>query len=71
MTARRKKLIPAVLLIAGATSGCDGPKKCDPAKDGACKPDGGFICESDDCFPAIGDDGGVEYDATGQPVCLC
>lgn len=69
MTARRKKLIPAVLLVVASTSGCDGPKKCDPAKDGACQPDGGFVC-GEDCFPSIGADGGVEYD-NGEPVCLC
>jgi hypothetical protein len=69
MKSRRKKLLPAVLALTA--TGCDnGPEKCDPAKT-LCKPDGGFYCTNNECFPAMYADGGIQYDATGQAICLC
>jgi hypothetical protein len=68
MTSLTKKLIPAALVLT-TTSGC-GPSKCDPNND-VCRPDGGYYCSNSECGPEIGTDGGVQYDPSGEVICLC
>ena len=66
----KKLLLPAVLVVSGASCTPPSPSQCGSERYHACWPDGGFACPPE-CGALKQADGGLELDAMARPQCLC